>query len=85
MVDAEAPAPLAPTVSKHHVGADLMHLRLGHHQNSSINLASQNDIWNDVSVRTDPESISETCQIMLSQCANHNHDHPADYPTKPGS
>jgi hypothetical protein len=84
VADAAIPVPPVPTVSKRHVGADLMHLRLGHRHNSSILLANQNNIWNDVSVKNDPESICETCQITLSRRTNCNHDRPLDYPTEPG-
>jgi hypothetical protein len=73
-----------PAVSKRHVGAELMHNRLGHRHTSSILLAHQNNIWNDVAVKSDPESICETCQITLSRRTNRNHDRPADYPTEPG-
>jgi hypothetical protein len=61
-----------------------MHNHLGHRHNSFILLAHQNNIWNNVVVKPDPESISETCQSMLSRRTNRNHDHPADYPTDPG-
>jgi hypothetical protein len=84
LAEADAPPPPVPTVSKRHVGADLMHNRLGHSHNSSILLAHQNNIWNDVAVKPDPESICETCQITLSRRTNRNHDRPPDYPTDPG-
>jgi hypothetical protein len=84
VADAAIPVPPVPTVSKHHVGTDLMHLRLGHRHNSSILLANQNNIWNDVSVKNYPESVCETCQITLSRCSNRNHDRHPDYPTEPG-
>jgi hypothetical protein len=84
VADAALPDLPVPTVSKRHVGADLMHLRLGHRHNSSILLANQNNIWNDVSIKTDPESICETCQITLSRRANRNHDRPPGYPTEAG-
>jgi hypothetical protein len=76
--------PTNPHVPKRHVGLELMHNRLGHRSHDAILLANQHNIWNDVTVTRDPESICETCRITLSRRANQSHNRPQDYPTRPG-
>jgi hypothetical protein len=79
----DEPIPNPPVVLKRHVGLQLMHHCVGHQSVESILLGNKDNIWNDVAIQRDPESVCETCHITLS-CKAHCNKHPDSFPTIPG-
>jgi hypothetical protein len=73
-----------PRVSKRHVPQQLLHARLCHRSSESILLGHHDNIWNDISVQSDPETICQTCKITVLRRANRRKARPVDYPTVPG-
>jgi Reverse transcriptase (RNA-dependent DNA polymerase) len=71
-------------LTKRNVDLQLLHNRLGHRRTDSLLLGNNDDIWADITVKNDPESICTTCQITLSRRAARVKQRPAAYPTKPG-
>ena len=70
-------------VMKRQVPIKLLHHRLGHRSYETLKASNNDDIWNDVKVVNDPETICETCQITKARLANRSKN-PPDYPTAPG-
>jgi hypothetical protein len=76
---------LSTTNKKRNVNLQLMHHCLGHRSVESLLLGNSDNIWNDVTVQKDPETVCETCRITLARCAARNQIHPDNYPTTPGT
>jgi hypothetical protein len=60
---------LCTTNKKRNVNLQLMHHCLGHCSVESLFLGNSDNIWNDVTVQKDPETVCETCQITLARRA----------------
>jgi hypothetical protein len=67
---------LSTTNKKHSVHLQLMHHRLGHRSIESLLLGNSDNIWNDITVQKDQETVCETCQITLARRAARNRIHP---------
>jgi hypothetical protein len=76
---------LSTTNTKRNVHLQLMHHRLGHRSIELLLLGNSDNIWNDVTVKKDPETVCKTCQITLARRAARNRIHPDNYPTTPGT
>ena len=63
---------------KRQVGCDLMHARLGHRKLESVLLAHKAELWNDVSLKPEPDKICQVCQITLSRKANRSKKSPTE-------
>jgi hypothetical protein len=70
--------------TKRAVHLQTIHNRLGHRSVKSLLLGNRDNIWNDVKVQRDPESICQTCQITLARKLAQNKKATADFPSKPG-
>jgi hypothetical protein len=53
--------------TKRAVHLQTIHNRLGHRSVESLLLGNRDNIWNDVKIQRDPESICQTCQITLAR------------------
>jgi hypothetical protein len=60
--------PHAPTPTK--ISQSLLHRRLGHRSMSTILMADEDDMWNDVNVVQDREEFFETCRITTARKSN---------------
>ena len=69
---------------KRQVGTILQHHRLGHRSPEALLLCHKYELWNDVCLKPEPETICETCKITLIRKSNRNKKTPAGLPTKPG-
>jgi hypothetical protein len=70
--------------TKRAVHLQTIHNRLGHRSVESLLLGNRDNIWNDVKVQRDPESICQTCQITLARKTARNKKTAADFPSEPG-
>jgi transposase InsO family protein len=59
---------LSPSPTK--ICQSLLHRRLGHRSMSTILMADEDDMWNDVDVIQDREEFCETCKITTARKSN---------------
>jgi hypothetical protein len=71
---------LSTTNTKRNVHLQLMHHWLGRRSVESLLLGNSDNLWNDVTVKKDPETVCETCQITLARRAARNCIHPHPVP-----
>ena len=58
---------VATVPGKRQVSTVLMHNRMGHRSVEALMLGHKEDMWNDVSLKPEPDSMCETCKITLSR------------------